>query len=71
MGVNVNDTNKEISTATTTVIPNSKKKRPTMPRINATGTKTAQMVMVAAITARPISLVATDTPRAPVFPIST
>ena len=55
MGVSVRDTKSEMSTATVTVMPNSKKNLPTMPFMNATGTNTATMDNVVAMTARPIS----------------
>ena len=57
MGSSVKLTNRETSTATATVMPNCRKKRPMMPSMKATGTNTATMANVVAITARPISLV--------------
>ena len=57
IGSRVNDTKRETSTAKATVIPNWKKKRPTIPFMNATGTKTATMEKVVASTASPISAV--------------
>ena len=60
MGVSVNDTKSETSTAHATVIPKAKKKRPMMPRMNATGTKTATMESVVAMTASMISCVPRD-----------
>src|SRR5512141_2072684 len=57
IGSRVNDTKRETSTAKATVIPNWKKNRPTIPFMNATGTKTATMERVVAITASPISAV--------------
>ena len=57
IGSSVNETNSETSTATATVTPNWKKKRPTMPLMNAIGTNTATIAKVVAITARPISSV--------------
>jgi len=53
----VKETKRETRTAKVTVIPNWKKKRPTIPFMNATGTKTATMEKVVAMTASPISLV--------------
>ena len=50
-------TNSDTSTATATVMPNWKKNRPMMPLMNATGTNTATIANVVAITARPISSV--------------
>ena len=50
-------TNSDTSTATATVTPNWKKKRPMMPLMNAIGTNTATIANVVAITARPISSV--------------
>ena len=57
IGSSVKLTNSETSTATATVTPNGKKNLPTMPFMNATGTNTAQIANVVAITARPISSV--------------
>jgi hypothetical protein len=57
MGSSVNETNSETSTATATVTPNWKKKRPMRPLMNAIGTNTATIANVVAITARPISSV--------------
>lgn len=57
IGSRVKLTNSDTSTATATVMPNGKKNLPTMPFMNATGTNTAQMAKVEAITARPISSV--------------
>ena len=50
-------TNSDTSTATVTVMPNGWKNLPTMPPMKATGTNTAQIAKVVAITARPISSV--------------
>jgi len=50
-------TNRLTSTATVTVMPKGKKNLPTMPFMKATGTNTAQIAKVVAITARPISSV--------------
>lgn len=55
IGSSVKEMNSETSTAAATVIPNSRKNWPTMPPMNATGTNTATMVNVVAMTARPIS----------------
>jgi hypothetical protein len=60
IGVNVNDTSIETATATLTVSPNWKKKRPTMPFMNATGTNTARIDDVVASTARKICAVPSD-----------
>ena len=57
IGSRVKETKSDTRTAKATVIPNWKKKRPTIPFMNATGTKTATIDMVVAKTARPISLV--------------
>ena len=57
IGVSVNETKSETSTAKATVIPNWKKNRPMMPPMNATGTNTATMERVVAMTARKISFV--------------
>ena len=57
MGVRVRATSDDATIATATVTPNSKKKRPTMPWMKATGTKTATRVRVDAIAAKAISLV--------------
>ena len=57
IGSSVKETNSETSTATATVTPNWKKKRPMMPLMNAIGTNTATIANVVAITARPISSV--------------
>ena len=57
IGSSVNDTKRETSTAKATVIPNWKKNLPTIPFMNATGTKTATMEKVVARTASPISAV--------------
>ena len=57
IGSRVKLTNSDTSTATATVMPNGKKNLPTMPFMNATGTNTAQIAKVVAITARPISSV--------------
>ena len=59
IGSRVKLTNSETSTATATVTPNGKKNLPTMPFMKATGTNTAQIANVVAITARPISSVPT------------
>ena len=50
--------NVEMATAKATVRPNSKKNWPTIPSMNATGTKTAPMASEVAITANPISEIA-------------
>ncbi len=55
IGVSVNDTSIDRATATLTVTPNWKKKRPMMPFMNATGTNTARIDDVVASTARKIS----------------
>ena len=57
IGSSVKLTNSDTSTATATVTPNWKKKRPMMPLMNAIGTNTATIANVVAITARPISSV--------------
>ena len=57
IGSSVKLTKRLTSTATATVMPNGKKNLPTMPFMNATGTNTAQIAKVVAITARPISSV--------------
>ena len=57
IGSSVNDTNSDTSTAAVTVMPNAKKNLPMMPLMNATGTNTATIANVVAITASPISLV--------------
>ena len=57
IGSSVNDTNSDTSTAAVTVMPNAKKNLPMMPLMNATGTNTATIANVVAMTARPISLV--------------
>ena len=59
IGSSVKLTKSETSTATATVTPNGKKNLPMIPFMNATGTNTAQIAKVVAITARPISLVPT------------
>ena len=58
IGSSVKLTYSETSTAKPTVMPNWKKNRPMMPPMKATGTNTAMMVNVVAMTARPISAVA-------------
>ena len=60
MGSTVKEMNSEISTAAEMVIPNCLKNCPTIPGMNATGTKTATSVKVVASTARPTSLVPID-----------
>ena len=55
MGVSVSATNPEISTATASVMPNSLKRRPTVPWRKATGTNTATREIVVARIANPIS----------------
>ncbi len=57
IGSSVKLTNSDTITADTTVMPNGKKNLPTMPFMKATGTNTAQIAKVVAITARPISSV--------------
>ena len=57
IGSSVKLTNSDTSTATATVMPNCRKKRPMMPCMKAIGTNTATIAKVVAITARPISLV--------------
>ena len=57
IGSSVKLTNSDTSTATATVTPNGKKNLPMIPFMNATGTNTAQIASVVAITARPISSV--------------
>ena len=49
--------NSDTSTATATVRPNWKKKRPMIPLMNAIGMNTATMAKVVAMTASPISWV--------------
>ena len=58
MGVSVKATKSETETAKATVRPNCTKKRPMMPFIVATGTNTARIDAVVAMTASPISAVA-------------
>src|SRR5450759_299111 len=58
IGVRVKATNSETETAKATVRPNCTKNRPMMPFMVATGTKTARIDAVVAMTARPISAVA-------------
>ncbi len=60
-GVSVRATTSEVSTAAEIVRPKGRKKLPTTPPIRPTGTKTATMVSVAAVTVRPISSVARRT----------
>ena len=57
IGVRVNATNPEITTAPATAIPNSLKSRPVDPRRNPSGVNTATSAIVVAITANPISFV--------------
>ena len=57
IGSSVKLTNSDTITATATVTPNWKKKRPMMPLMNAIGTNTATIANVVAITASPISSV--------------
>jgi hypothetical protein len=57
IGSSVNATQAEKIVAPATVSPNSRKNWPTMPPVNATGTKTAQSVAVVASTASVISRV--------------
>ena len=57
IGSSVKLTNSDTSTATATVTPNGKKNLPMMPFMKATGTNTAQIAKVVAITASPISSV--------------
>jgi hypothetical protein len=57
IGSSVKLTNSETATATATVMPNCKKNRPIAPLMNATGTNTARIANVVAITASPISCV--------------
>jgi hypothetical protein len=71
IGSSVKLTNRLTSTATTTVMPNGKKNLPTMPPMNATGTNTAQMAKVVAITARPISSVPSRAARTWSLPMPT
>jgi hypothetical protein len=56
MGVTVNETNRENNDAKAIVKPNSLKKAPAIPDINATGTYTTISHKVIAMAARPISL---------------
>ena len=56
MGVNVRATKPDTTTAAETVRANSRKSRPVVPLMKATGTKTAATVIVMAITANAISL---------------
>ena len=58
MGSSVKLTYSETSTAKPTVMPNWKKNLPMIPPMKATGTNTAMIVNVVAITAMPISAVA-------------
>src|SRR5262245_45886299 len=51
IGSSVNDTNSDTVTAKATTMPNWKKNRPTMPPMNATGTNTARIDSVVAMTA--------------------
>ena len=57
IGSSVKLMNRLTRTATATVTPNWKKKRPMMPLMNAIGTNTATIANVVAITASPISSV--------------
>ncbi len=57
IGSSVKLTKSDTSTATATVMPNWKKNRPMIPDMNATGTNTATIANVVAITASPISSV--------------
>ena len=57
IGSSVNETKRDTSTATATVTPNWKKKRPMRPLMKAIGTNTATIANVVAITASPISSV--------------
>ena len=70
IGVSVNETSIDSSTAAETVRPNWKKNRPIMPSMKATGTNTATMERVVATTARPISEVASSAARMRGLPIS-
>ena len=58
IGSSVKLTNSETSTATATVTPNWKKNFPMSPLMKAMGTNTATIANVVAITASPISSVA-------------
>ena len=51
------ETKRLTDTAAATVTPNSRKNLPTMPPMNATGTKTQRVLRVVESTAKPISLV--------------
>jgi len=57
IGSSVKEIKSDTSTAAVTVRPNCLKNWPTMPPMKATGTKTATIVKVVAMTARPISAV--------------
>ena len=56
MGVTVKETSSEKRVEQATVMPNSRKKRPTTPPMNAIGRKTTTSAMVMVRAARPISL---------------
>src|SRR5215212_1474164 len=57
IGVSVNETSRLTAMANDDVNPNEDMKRPTMPPMKPTGTKTASSDIVVAMTARPISRV--------------
>jgi hypothetical protein len=57
IGVSVSATNSESSTEPATVSPKSRRKLPTRPSTNTTGTNTAATEMVAAVAAKAISRV--------------
>jgi len=65
----VKATSSETRTLNTTVIPNCLKNWPTIPVIIPTGRNTATTVRVVAVTARPISAVASSAAAKGVFPI--
>ncbi len=69
IGVRVNETNSDTSTAQATVRPNWKKNLPMIPPMNATGTNTATIDSVVATTARKISRVPTPAAVKWSFPI--
>jgi hypothetical protein len=56
VGVTVNETKSEVSVATVTTSPNSRKKSPTEPGKNEIGRKTTTSTSVMTIAATPISL---------------
>ena len=70
MGVRVKLTSRETMTANAMVRPKLCMKRPTMPLMNATGTKIATSDRVVASTASPISCVAATAASAGAIPFS-